>query len=86
MTTPVSDLDERYRDPQACATGWDEIRRVLDPGDGRLRPEQDEDLPHEQVEGLPHEQVEDLPPILVFAVTPAEVLVFTRGGHTTRRF
>jgi hypothetical protein len=82
----VSDLDERYRDPQACATGWDEIRRVLDPGDGRLRPEQDEDLPHEQVEGLPHEQVEDLPPILVFALTPAEVLVFTRGGHTTRRF
>jgi hypothetical protein len=110
MTTPVSDLDERYRDPQACATGWDEIRRVLDPGDGRLRPEQDEDLPHEQDEGLPHEQDEGLPheqveglpheqdeglpheqdeglpPILVFAVTPAEVLVFTRGGHTTRRF
>jgi len=70
MTTPVSDLDERYGDPRACAAGWDQTRRVLEPGDGRFR----------------HEQDEDLPPILVFAVTPTEVLVFTRGGHTPHRF
>jgi hypothetical protein len=70
MTTPVSDLDERDGDPRACAAGWDETRRVLEPGDGRCRPEQDEDPP----------------PILVFAVTPTEVLVFTRGAHAAHRF
>lgn len=70
MTTPVSDLDERHGDPRARSTGWDETRRVPEPGDGRLR----------------HEEDEDLPPILVFAVTPTEVLVFTRGAHATRRF
>ncbi len=35
-----------------------------------------------------HEQDQDLPRVLVFAVTPAKVLVFTRGGrdsHTTHR-
>jgi hypothetical protein len=70
MTTPVTTLDERYSESRACATGWDEPRRVLEPGDGRLR----------------HEQDEDLPPVLVFAVTSAEVLVFTRGRRTTHRF
>jgi hypothetical protein len=45
MTTPVTTLDERYSDSRACATGWDEPRRALEPGDGRLRHEQDEDLP-----------------------------------------
>jgi hypothetical protein len=70
MTTPVSDLDERHGDPRACATGGDETRRVLEPGDGRLC----------------HEEDEDLPPILVFAVTPTEVLVFTRSGRTPHRF
>lgn len=68
MTTPVTTMDERYSDPRARGTGWDEPRQVLEPGDGRLR----------------HEQDEDLPPVLVFAVTPAEVFVFTRGGHTHR--
>jgi hypothetical protein len=68
MTTSVTTLDERYGDPRACATGWDETRRVLEPGDGRLR----------------HEPDEDLPSVLVFAVTPAEVLVFTRGSRTHR--
>jgi hypothetical protein len=70
MTTPVTTPDERYSDPRARATGWDEARRVLEPGDGRSR----------------HERDEDLPPVLVFAVTAAEVLVFTRSGHTTYRF
>jgi hypothetical protein len=70
MTTPGSDLDEGYSDPRACATGWDETRRVLEPGAGHFG----------------HEQDEDLPPILVFAVTSTEVLVFTRGGHAAQRF
>jgi hypothetical protein len=56
MTTPV--------------TTSDEASRVLEPGDGRSR----------------HEQDVDLPPVLIFAVTLAEVFVFTRGGHTAHRF
>jgi predicted pyridoxine 5'-phosphate oxidase superfamily flavin-nucleotide-binding protein len=30
MITPVTTLDERYSDPEAVATGWDETRRALD--------------------------------------------------------
>jgi nitroimidazol reductase NimA-like FMN-containing flavoprotein (pyridoxamine 5'-phosphate oxidase superfamily) len=36
-----------------------------------------------------HEQDESLPAVLVFSVTPAKILAFTRGalgGHTTHRF
>lgn len=36
-----------------------------------------------------HEQDEDLPAVLVFSVTPAKILAFTRGalgGHTTHAF
>jgi len=62
--------DERHSDPRARATGWDQVRRVLEPGDGRSR----------------HEPDVDLPPVLIFAVTLAEVFVFTRGGHTSHRF
>lgn len=29
MTTPVTTLDQRYSDPDAVATGWDETRQVL---------------------------------------------------------
>ena len=30
MTTPVTTLDQRYSNPDAIATGWDETRRVLE--------------------------------------------------------
>jgi nitroimidazol reductase NimA-like FMN-containing flavoprotein (pyridoxamine 5'-phosphate oxidase superfamily) len=30
MTTPVTTLDQRFSDPAAGATGWDETRRVLE--------------------------------------------------------
>jgi nitroimidazol reductase NimA-like FMN-containing flavoprotein (pyridoxamine 5'-phosphate oxidase superfamily) len=30
MSTPVTTLDQRYSDPDAVATGWDETRRVLE--------------------------------------------------------
>jgi general stress protein 26 len=30
MTSPVTKLDQRYSDPQATATGWEETRRVLE--------------------------------------------------------
>jgi nitroimidazol reductase NimA-like FMN-containing flavoprotein (pyridoxamine 5'-phosphate oxidase superfamily) len=30
MTTPVTTLDERFSDPQATPTGWDDTRRVLE--------------------------------------------------------
>lgn len=30
MTTPVTTLDQRYSDPSAAATGWDETRRALE--------------------------------------------------------
>ncbi len=30
MTTPVTTLDQRYSDPDAVATGWDETRQVLE--------------------------------------------------------
>jgi nitroimidazol reductase NimA-like FMN-containing flavoprotein (pyridoxamine 5'-phosphate oxidase superfamily) len=30
MTTPVTTLDQRYGDPDAVATGWDETRQVLE--------------------------------------------------------
>ncbi len=30
MTTPVTSLDQRFSDPGAVATGWDETRRVLE--------------------------------------------------------
>jgi len=30
MSTPVTSLDQRYSDPEAVATGWDETRRVLE--------------------------------------------------------
>jgi general stress protein 26 len=30
MTTPVTTLDQRYSDPNAAATGWDETRRALE--------------------------------------------------------
>ena len=30
MTTPVTTLDERYSDPAAVATEWDETRRALE--------------------------------------------------------
>jgi hypothetical protein len=38
---------------------------------------------------LHHAQDESLPPVLVFSVTPRQILAFTRGaraGHTTHRF
>jgi hypothetical protein len=30
MSMPVTALDERFSDPKAVATGWDETRRALD--------------------------------------------------------
>lgn len=30
MTTPATALDQRFSDPRATATGWDETRRVLE--------------------------------------------------------
>jgi nitroimidazol reductase NimA-like FMN-containing flavoprotein (pyridoxamine 5'-phosphate oxidase superfamily) len=30
MTTPVTELDRRFSDPDAVATGWEETRRVLE--------------------------------------------------------
>jgi general stress protein 26 len=30
MTTPVTTLDQRFSDPHAVATGWDETRRALE--------------------------------------------------------
>jgi general stress protein 26 len=30
MTTPVTTLDQRFSDPDAAATGWDQTRRVLE--------------------------------------------------------
>ena len=30
MTTPVTTLDERFSDPAAAATGWDQTRRALE--------------------------------------------------------
>ena len=30
MTTPVTSLDQRFSDPNATATGWDETRRALE--------------------------------------------------------
>jgi hypothetical protein len=39
--------------------------------------------------GFRHAHDESLPPVLVFSVTPTQVLAFTRGtraGHTTHRF
>src|SRR5580698_3527266 len=30
MSTPVTKLDERYSDPAATATGWEETRRALE--------------------------------------------------------
>jgi general stress protein 26 len=30
MTTPETTLDQRYSDPKASATGWDETRRALE--------------------------------------------------------
>jgi nitroimidazol reductase NimA-like FMN-containing flavoprotein (pyridoxamine 5'-phosphate oxidase superfamily) len=30
MTTPVTTLDQRYSDPDAVATGWEETRRALE--------------------------------------------------------
>ena len=30
MTTPVTTLDQRYSDPDAVATGWDQTRQVLE--------------------------------------------------------
>ena len=30
MSTPVTTLDQRYGDPDAAATGWDETRQVLE--------------------------------------------------------
>ncbi len=30
MTTPVTTLDQRYSDPKAAATGWDETRGALE--------------------------------------------------------
>jgi general stress protein 26 len=30
VTTPVTTLDQRFSDPDAAATGWDETRRVLE--------------------------------------------------------
>lgn len=30
MTTPMTTLDQRYSDPKAAATGWDETRRALE--------------------------------------------------------
>jgi general stress protein 26 len=30
MTTPVTSLDQRFSDPNAIATGWDETRRALE--------------------------------------------------------
>jgi nitroimidazol reductase NimA-like FMN-containing flavoprotein (pyridoxamine 5'-phosphate oxidase superfamily) len=30
MSTPVTKLDQRYSDPAAVATGWDETRKVLE--------------------------------------------------------
>jgi hypothetical protein len=29
MSTPVTTFDERYSDPAAAATGWEETRRVF---------------------------------------------------------
>jgi len=171
MTTPVTTLDERYSDPEAVATGWDETRQVLDAAqvfwistvraDGRphvtpcaavwregtlyfdtgaaqqkainLRSNQhvvlttgcnhwdrgldvvvegkavrvtDDDRLAELakvwatrwngqfqfVAGdgcFHHVQDESLPAVLVFSVTPRQILAFTRGdraGHTTHRF
>jgi general stress protein 26 len=171
MTTPVTTLDERYSDPLAVATGWDETRRVLESAqvfwistvraDGRphvtpcaamwldgviyfdtganqqkainlranphvilttgcnhwdtgldivvegdaVRVTDDATLKYlaETWAGrwdgsfrfvvrdgcFRHEQDEGLPPVLVFCVTPAKILAFTRGahaGHTTHRF
>ena len=171
MTTPVTTLDERYSDPAAVATEWDETRRVLESAqvfwistvraDGRphvtpcvavwlggavyfdtgVTQQKAVNLtanPHVVlttgcnhwdsgldvvVEGdavrvtddavltrlaeawatkwdgrfrfmvrdgcFRHEQDEGLPAVLVFSVTPTQILAFTRGalgGHTTRRF
>jgi nitroimidazol reductase NimA-like FMN-containing flavoprotein (pyridoxamine 5'-phosphate oxidase superfamily) len=30
MSTPVTTLDQRFSDPEAAATGWDETRRALE--------------------------------------------------------
>jgi hypothetical protein len=30
MTTPVTTVDQRYGDPGAVATGWDETRQALE--------------------------------------------------------
>jgi general stress protein 26 len=171
MTTPVTTLDERYSDPRAVATGWDETRRVLasaqvfwistvrsdgrphvtpcaaiwldgviyfDTGASQQKAINLRANPHVilttgcnrwdsgldiVIEGdavrisddatlgrlaeawatrwdgsfrfvvrdgcFRHEQDEGMPPVLVFCVTPAKVLAFTRGargGHTTHRF
>jgi general stress protein 26 len=171
MTTPVTTLDERYSDPAAVATGWDETRRALasaqvfwistvradgrphvtpcaaiwldgviyfDTGASQQKAINLRANPHVilttgcnhwdsgldiVVEGAAvritddatlkrlaeawatrwdgsfrfvvrdgcfrHEQDEGMPPVLVFRVTPAKVLAFTRGargGHTTHRF